>query len=129
MSVTRIICEVHKCAVVHCGCSHPAVAYSIEQTPPIITTNVCPWTDNQQQCYWHEHDLCQPGIYANLTAGKKSAFVGITESSVTVVAMTAATRHGYGKTFHGSDAIHQALAAYKSPEMRAMIQATDALNK
>ena len=73
--------------------------------------------------------LTDTGLYCMAQCGGKAATIGITETYVTVVAITAATRHGYGRTFHGENAIAQCLEAYRSPQMKAMILAADALNK
>jgi hypothetical protein len=63
-------------------------------------------------------------VYAS--AGKISAYVGQYKGRhVTVSCLNASNRawRGMGRTFHGKDAFDQALAAYKSAEMKAIIAA------
>ena len=67
------------------------------------------------------------GVYLTATCGKISAMIGITEYGIRVVCMNASHRAWRGAGRHFED-IAAALAAYKRPEMRAMIMAADALN-
>ena len=59
--------------------------------------------------------------YAEMTCGKKSCFVSVNAYAVTVCCKNAAHRawSGSGRMF---DNFAQAVAAYRSPEMRAMIE-------
>jgi hypothetical protein len=62
-------------------------------------------------------------VYA--AAGKVSAYVSAyRDSSVTVCCLNAASRRlSVGRTFHGAMRFEEALAAYKSAEMKAIIEA------
>lgn len=59
-----------------------------------------------------------------LQTEKKSALIYFAGSYLQVVCQNAAHRvwGGAGRVFHGGDAWEQAVAAYKSPEMKAMIR-------
>jgi hypothetical protein len=67
------------------------------------------------------------GIYVTASCGKTSAMVGITEHGVQVICQNACHRVfcGAGRHF---DTIAEAVAAYKKPEMKAVILAADQLN-
>lgn len=62
--------------------------------------------------------------HVSASAGKVSAYVSqFRKSFVTVVCRNAASRRmGAGRTFHGPERFDEALAAYKSPEMKAIIR-------
>lgn len=65
--------------------------------------------------------------HVSATCGRVSAYVGYfrgQHTHATVCCHNSASRHlGAGRTFHGADCLDQALAAYKSPEMKAIIEA------
>jgi hypothetical protein len=68
-------------------------------------------------------------VYVQATSGKISAFIGITEDRVQVIcqnAMHRAFKYGAGRFF---PTIAEAVAAYKKPEMKAIILAADAFNR
>jgi hypothetical protein len=64
------------------------------------------------------------GTYLSLSSGKTDMFIGVAKTHVTTLVKNAshATWRGSGKTFHGADMFDKALAAYKSPECKAMIE-------
>lgn len=63
--------------------------------------------------------------HINAAAGKVSAYVSQFRGCfVTVLCHNASSRRmGAGRTFHGAEPFEEALAAYKSPEMKAIIRA------
>jgi hypothetical protein len=70
----------------------------------------------------------ETGIYVTATCGKVSAFVGISDFEVRVICQNSShdTFRGSGRGF---DSIADALAAYRSPQMQAIIAAADKLNR
>jgi hypothetical protein len=68
------------------------------------------------------------GIYITASCGKVSAFVGISDFEVRVICQNSShdTFRGSGRGF---DSIADALAAYRSPQMQAIIAAADKLNR
>lgn len=69
----------------------------------------------------------ETGIYANATCGKVSACVCINDYEFRVICQNASHKvwRGAGRAFRTAG---EALAAYKKPEMKAIILAVDALN-
>ena len=67
------------------------------------------------------------GIYANATCGKVTACVCINDYEVRVICQNASHKvwRGAGRAFQTAN---EAVAAYKKPEMKAIILAVDALN-
>ena len=74
-----------------------------------------------------ELNVTETGLYASATCGKISAIVCINDYEVRVICQNAAHKvwRGAGKAFK---TIAEALAAYKTPEMKAIIAAVDAKN-
>ena len=67
-------------------------------------------------------------VYVQATSGKITAFVAITEHRVQVICINASHKvHGFGAG-RFFPTIAEAVAAYKKPEMKAIILAADALN-
>lgn len=74
-----------------------------------------------------EINITDTGIYANATCGKVSACVCINDYQVRVICQNAAHKvwRGAGRAFA---TVAEALAAYKTPEMKAIIAAVDRRN-
>ena len=74
-----------------------------------------------------EIKITDTGIYANATCGKVSACVCINDYEVRVIMQNAMHKvwRGWGRAFNGAA---EAIAAYKKPEMKAIIKAVDARN-
>ena len=68
----------------------------------------------------------EAGRFYELTCGKASMSVSVCRHFVTTCfhnASSALRRHLFGKTFHGTNALDLAAAAYKSSEAKAMLHA------
>jgi DNA-binding protein H-NS len=74
-----------------------------------------------------EINITDSGLYANAICGKVSACVCINDYQVRVICQNAAHKvwRGAGRAFA---TVAEALAAYKSSEMRAIIAAVDRRN-
>lgn len=72
-------------------------------------------------------NITEHGIYATATCGKVSACVCINDWEFRVICQNASHRvwRGAGRAFENAT---EALAAYKKPEMKAIIEAVDKLN-
>lgn len=75
----------------------------------------------------NETKITDTGIYSELTCGKVSAFVCITDYEFRVICQNAAHKcwKGSGRAFRSAS---EALEAYRKPEMKAIISAADKLN-
>lgn len=84
-------------------------------------------TNYEMQATVTEINICETGIYANATCGNVSACVCINDYQVRVICQNAAHKvwRGSGRAFA---TIAEAIAAYKKPEMKAIIAAVDARN-
>ena len=82
---------------------------------------------NEMQATVTEISITDNGLYANATCGKVSACVCINDYEVRVICQNAAHKvwRGAGRAFQ---TVADALAAYKTPEMKAIIAAVDRRN-
>ena len=82
---------------------------------------------SQLQATVTEIKITETGLYAEATCGKVSACVCINEIYVRVICYNAAHKawRGFGRVFQ---TVAEAIAAYKTPEMKAIIAAVDARN-
>jgi hypothetical protein len=80
---------------------------------------------NTQQATVTGIEITDAGIYAAATCGKVSALVFITSLGFRVICQNAAHKvwRGSGRSF---SSFEEALAAYKKPEMKAIITAVEA---
>lgn len=69
----------------------------------------------------------ETGVYVNATCGKTSASIGISEFGVQVICLNAAHRawRGSGRRFSN---MREAMDAYRSAEMKAILSAADGCN-
>lgn len=71
-----------------------------------------------------QQDTLPAGKYFEATCGKTSAYVWFSNSFGTVsVCCNNASHRAWGKLGRSFKSVEEALAAYKSPEMKAIIQA------
>ena len=82
---------------------------------------------NTMQATVTEIKITDTGIYANATCGKVSACVCINDYQVRVTCQNASHKvwRGAGRAFQ---TVAEAIAAYKTPEMKAIIAAVDSRN-
>jgi hypothetical protein len=83
--------------------------------------------NTSEQATINQITFADTGIYASATCGKISAIVCITEYNVRVICQNSAhkTWRGFGRSF---ESISEALAGYKTPQMKAIISAVDSRN-
>ena len=74
-----------------------------------------------------EINRTENGIYMNLTCGKKSACICINDWEFRVIVQHAAHKV-WRKSGRGFATMQEALASYKSPEVKCMIYSADQLN-
>lgn len=72
-------------------------------------------------------NFTETGLYAQATCGKISACVCITDAEVRVIVQNSAHKV-WRKSGRGFDNVAEALAAYKSPSVKAIIAAVDRRN-